>query len=259
MRAWRRSIGGEREMKEWKLVWSDEFDYEGLPDETKWDYQVGGSGWGNQEAQYYRRACPENVWVHGGLLHIIACREDWEENHYTSTRLISREGAQWTGGRFEIRARLPKGRGTWPAIWMMPRKRGHGPWPDCGEIDIMEHVGYDPDQVHGTIHTGAFNHRKGTQKTAVHVGGNVSETFHTYALEWEEHCLRFFMDDECYLEYIPEEHCGTVTAAEWPFDEDFYLILNIAVGGLWGGAQGIDDSVFPQEMQVEYVRVYQRG
>ena len=238
----------------WKLVWSDEFDYNGLPDESKWDYQVGVDGWGNQELQYYKKACPENVSVHDGALHITARKEPCGENPYTSTRLISR--ADWTYGRFEIRAKLPSGRETWPAIWMMPRNLGYGEWPDCGEIDIMEHVGYHQNFIHASIHTGAFNHPNNTQKTAILEKDGVSEAFHTYALEWAPHRLRFLLDDVCYLEYIPEEHCAQVTAAEWPFDEPFYLILNIAVGGGWGGAEGVDDSIFPQEMQVEYVRGY---
>ena len=236
-----------------KLVWSDEFEYSGLPDETKWSYDVGGHGWGNNESQYYTEARTENVRVENGVLTIEARKEDFEGSGYTSTRLVSRNKGDWKYGRFEIRAKLPSGRGTWPAIWMLPTDWVYGGWPASGEIDIMEHVGYDMNRIHGTIHTEAFNHTKGTQVGRSVLASDVASEFHVYSLEWWPDRIDIFLDGE---KYFTVSDNGTGFAA-WPFDQRFHLLLNIAVGGAWGGAQGIDDSIFPQRMEVDYVRVYE--
>src|SRR4026208_2586222 len=153
---------------QWRLVWSDEFDYNGLPDPKKWSYDVGGHGWGNKELQYYTERRKENARVENGKLIIEARRDSWEGHEYTSARLVTKGKGDWTYGRFEVKAKLPSGRGTWPAIWMLPTERSYGEsyWPDNGEIDIMEHVGYDPDVVHGSAHTKAYYHSINTQKTA---------------------------------------------------------------------------------------------
>jgi beta-glucanase (GH16 family) len=139
----------------WQLVWSDEFNYSGLPDRSKWGYDVGGHGWGNKELQYYTERRKENARVENGHLIIEARRDGSESNEYTSARLVSKGKGDWTYGRFEVRAKLPSGRGTWPAIWMLPsvKSYGGGGWPDNGEIDIMEHVGFDPNVIHGSAHT----------------------------------------------------------------------------------------------------------
>lgn len=234
------------------LVWGDEFDYTGLPDTNKWDYDVGGHGWGNSELQYYTENRSENARVVNGVLIIEAHQESFQGRNYTSARVISKNKGDWKYGRFEIRAKLPKGRGTWPAIWMLPTDWVYGGWPSSGEIDIMEHVGYDMNRVHGTIHTSDFNHTKGTQIGTSVLATNVDTEFHDYALEWREDRIDIFLDGEPYFSVSDN---GTGFAA-WPFDQRFHLLLNIAVGGAWGGVQGIDDSIFSQRMEIDYVRVY---
>jgi licheninase len=246
---------------EWELVWSDEFDYGGFPDTEKWSYDVGGHGWGNDELQYYTESKPQNARVAEGVLIIEARKEPFEENQYTSARLVTKDKGEWLYGKFEIRAKLPSGRGTWPAIWMLASHDSYGSsyWPDNGEIDIMEHVGYDPDIVHATVHTLAYNHRIGTQKGAQLEVPTSRSDFHVYTLEWEEDEIRAYVDGERYFRFANERLTDDSAGfREWPFDRPFHLILNIAVGGSWGGAQGVDESIWPQRMEVDYVRVYQR-
>ncbi|MCR6655836.1 MAG: glycoside hydrolase family 16 protein [Opitutus sp.] len=239
----------------WKLVWSDEFDYQGEPDPKRWTYDIGGGGWGNNELQFYtdRR---ENSRVENGLLIIEARREKYQEREYTSARLVTKGRGDWTYGRFEIRARLPHGLGTWPAVWMLPTvwDLGDGSWPDNGEIDIMEHVGYDEGVVHASTHTHAHQWRINTQRTATISAPDVTREFHVYTLEWDEAEIRVYLDDEHY--FTSRKDGGDWKS--WPFFRDFHLLLNIAVGGDWGGQQGVDPSIFPQRMEVDYVRVYQR-
>lgn len=239
----------------WSLVWSDEFDGNGLPDPGKWGYDVGGSGWGNGEAQYYTEGRIENARVENGRLVIEARRENFGGMKYTSARLVTRNKGDWTYGRMQVRALLPGGRGTWPAVWMLPTDWRHGGWPDSGEIDIMEHVGFDPGNVHGTVHTKSFNHMIGTQKGGTTWVGDATSAFHDYVVEWNPSRIDFYVDGHRYYSFANE---GTGYQA-WPFDERFHLILNIAVGGAWGGVMGIDDGSFPQRMLVDYVRVYQRN
>jgi beta-glucanase (GH16 family) len=236
-----------------KLVWCDEFNYTGIPDNTKWDYDKGGNGWGNNELQYYTQADTNNALVKNGVLSITARKTKIENRDYTSARLVTRGKADWTYGRFEIRAKLPKGRGTWPAIWMLGSDIKTQGWPKCGEIDIMEHVGYDPDTLVGTIHTQTYNHVKGTQKSKKIFIKNPYSEFHVYAVDWTPQKMDFLLDGKVYLS-ITNEH---KTVNEWPFDKPEYLLLNVAVGGNWGGAKGVDESIFPATMQVDYVRVFQ--
>lgn len=238
----------------WELVWSDEFETTGLPDPAKWGYDVGGGGWGNNELQYYTENNPNNARVMNGRLIIEAHRENFGGNEYTSARLVTRGKGDWLYGRFEINAKLPSGRGTWPAIWMLPTRwsYGNGGWPDNGEIDIMEHVGYDPGMIHASIHTHLYNWPANTQKTAIIHIPDAETAFHTYALQWSAGKIEVFVDDSLYFTFLNE---GTGWQA-WPFDRAFHLILNIAIGGNWGGAQGVDNSIFPQRLEVEYVRVY---
>lgn len=247
----------------WETVWSDEFDQDGLlPDPNKWSYDVGGHGWGNQELQYYTESRPQNARVANGVLTIEARREPFEGMEYTSARLVTKGKGDWRYGRFDIRARLPSGRGTWPAIWMLASQDvyGDGYWPHNGEIDIMEHVGYDPDVIHATVHTLAYNHMIGTQKGATTRVPTARSDFNVYRVEWDPDEIRAYVNDRHYF-IFPNERMNDSSAGfqEWPFDKPFHLILNIAVGGSWGGAQGVDETIWPQKMEVDYVRVYKRA
>ncbi len=247
-----------QEGKTWELVWSDEFERNGLPDNNKWNYDVGDGcpricGWGNQELQYYFSKNTRNSRVEDGKLIIEAHKEVGKDYGYSSARLVTKGKGDWTYGKVEVRAKLPKGRGTWPAIWMLP-SRDPMHWPNDGEIDIMEHVGHDPGNVHGSIHTEKYNHMKGTQKTDSIMTENVSDEFHTYQIIWNNTGIEWSVDGTTYLTVAnPKEG-----KAGWPFDNDFHLILNVAVGGFWGGIKGVDDSIWPQRMEVEYVRVYRK-
>lgn len=240
-----------------RLVWSDEFDTPGLPDSTRWSYNSGTGcpdlcGWGNQELQYYTAARPENARVEGGRLLIEAHREDWKGSHYTSARLVSKHKGDWKYGRIEARIKCPSGRGTWPAFWMLPTYWTYGGWPRSGEIDIMEHVGYQPDSVYGTVHTQTFNHLRNTQRSGVLYLPDAERAYHLYAIEWRPDQIDFFVDD---LKYHAFSNLH-LSPDEWPFDQPFHLILNLAAGGGWGGKKGVDDSIWPQRMEVDYVRVY---
>jgi len=235
-----------------KLVWSDEFNYKGLPDSTKWNYDVGGHGWGNQELEYYTYKKPENARVENGMLIIEARRDPIGKNAYSSARLVTKGKGDWTYGRIDVKARIPKGVGTWPAIWMLgsttPLK-----WPDDGEIDIMEHVGYDQGVIHASTHTKKYYHSIGTQKTATITIPDCSETFHVYSLDWDAETVTMLIDDKPYFSF-KNEHSGNDA---WPFNKPFHLLLNIAVGGGWGGQKGVDDTIYPTRMEIDYVRVYQ--
>ena len=243
----------------WQLVWADEFDYGGLPDPSKWGYDVGGHGWGNKELQFYTARRKENARVENGRLIIEARREGHEGRGYTSARLTTKGKGDWTYGRFEVAARLPSGRGTWPAIWMLPSRKsyGDGGWPDNGEIDIMEHVGSDPDVVHSSIHTRAYHHSVGTQKTARVNVGTARTGFNVYAVEWTPEEVRGYVNGQHYFTFRNERLTNPAADyRQWPFDKPFHLLLNVAVGGKWGGAKGVDESIWPQRMEIDYVRVY---
>jgi len=241
-----------------KPVWSDEFENAGAPDSTKWNYDLGDGcpnvcGWGNNESQYYTKDA-KNVRVENGNLVIEAHKDSLGGKAYTSTRIVSKFKGDWLCGRIEVKAKLPKGKGTWPAIWMLSTDWKYGGWPASGEIDIMEHVGYDPGVIHGTIHTESYNHGIGTQKEGKITVEDAMDAFHVYAVDWTRDKMDFYVDDKLY-------HTVTRDPNEdfkgWPFDQRFHLIMNIAVGGNWGGKEGIDDSIWPQRMEVDYVRVFQ--
>ena len=241
--------------KNWKFettpVWSDEFDYNGAPDQTKWAYDTGGSGWGNNELEYYTNST-NNAKVENGKLFIIAKLENMGGRNYTSARLVTRNKGDFLYGRIEVSAKLPAGKGTWPAIWMLPTDWAYGGWPKSGEIDIMEHVGYDPNNVLFSIHTQAYNHSIGTQKSG---GLNIPTAltaFHRYRVDWTPYAIRGYFDDQLVFSFVNEGK----GYASWPFDKRFHLLLNLAIGGNWGGAQGVDDTIFPTSMEVDYVRVY---
>ncbi|MBP0905403.1 glycerophosphodiester phosphodiesterase family protein [Mariniflexile gromovii] len=257
----------------YKLVWSDEFNYKGKPDNTKWAYDYGFIS--NQEKQYFTDSL-KNARVENGHLIIEAHKEkiankdygneelkkkSWlkyvaeiDTAQYTSARLKTDGLASWKYGRIEVKAKLPKGVGLWPAIWMLGENRKQVGWPESGEIDIMEHVGFNPDSIFGTIHTKAYNHMIGTERGKKIFIDKPYDTFHVFALEWTPEKMDFILDDVVYNQ-IENEH---KTTAEWPFDQKFHLILNVSVGGMLGGQKGIDDSVFPQKMMIDYVRVFQK-
>lgn len=241
---------------EWTLVWSDEFETDGIPDTGKWNFDTRGNeyGWGNNEKQWYTVADPDNAFISDGILTITAIKEPTSGKEYSSARLTTQGKGNWLFGKVEVRAKLPTGRGTWPAIWMMPAENTYGGWPKSGEIDIMEHVGYDPDTVHSTVHTERFNHVIGTQVGKPMYQPTASTDFHVYTLEWDKNEIRSYVDGQQYFNFVNN---GEGSGA-WPFDKPFYLILNLAVGGGWGGQQGIDDKLFPHQFQIDYVRIYQK-
>jgi len=236
----------------WKMIWNDEFDKNGLPDSNKWGYDVGGHGWGNNELQYYTSKRAKNARVENGKLIIEAVKENFEDKGYTSARLVTRGRASWNEGKIEVRAKLPSGLGTWPAIWMLADKSPLN-WPDDGEIDIMEHVGYDQNFVHGTIHTKKYNHIIGTQKANQVTIPDVSEQFHRYQLKWDQETMYIGVDDIYYFKYKNEKTGND----SWPFHNKMYLLLNLAVGGNWGGSKGVATDIWPRKMEVDYVRVYE--
>ncbi len=240
------------------LVWSDEFEYAGLPDPAKWNYDVGDGcpnlcGWGNKELEYYTSKRSKNARVENGRLIIELHREDFGTSKYTSARLTSKGKGDWKYGRFEINAKIPSGLGTWSAIWMLPTDWKYGGWPKSGEIDIMEKVGYSPDTIVAAAHTGAFNGGIGTHKNGFLMVDDNDETFHKYVLEWEEEKYSVFVDNQLYFTFKNAHK----TTEEWPFDKRFHLIMNIAFGGNWGGKMGLDDNALPVKMEIDYVRVYQ--
>ncbi len=244
--------------EERKLVWSDEFSTTGAPDTTRWNYDLGDGcpnvcGWGNNELEYYTNE-PKNVRIENDKLIIEAHKDSVGGKGFTSTRIVSKFKGDWRYGRIEVKAKLPRGKGTWPAIWMLSTEWKYGGWPASGEIDIMEHVGFDPGVVHGTIHTESYNHNKKTQKEGKITVADVQDTFHVYAIDWSENKMDFYVDEKLYHSVIK----GTNDSyKEWPFDQKYHLIMNLAVGGFWGGMQGVDESIWPQKMEVDYVRVYQ--
>lgn len=259
--------------EDYELVWSDEFNQKGKPDNTKWAFDYGFIS--NKEKQYFTDSL-KNVRVEKGHLIIEAHKEkiankdfqneelkkkSWlqyitniDSAQYTSARINTKGLASWKYGRIEVRAKLPKGVGLWPAIWMLGENRKEVGWPECGEIDIMEHVGFNADTIFGTIHTKAYNHTLKTQKGKKIFIDKPYDEFHVFAIEWTEDKMDFLLDEVVYNS-IQNEH---KTTAEWPFDQKFHLILNVSVGGMLGGKKGIDDSVFPQQMVVDYVRVFQK-
>ncbi len=241
-------------------VWADEFDTPGLPDPKRWAYDTSRNqaGWYNEERQYYAAARPENVRVEDGRLILTATAErlsdraDHGGQDYTSGKIFTRGLADWRYGYVEVRAKLACGRGIWPAIWMLSSDEAGG-WPMMGEIDIMEHVGWDPGRVHGTLHTGAYNHVAKTQKGAHVMLADVCDAFHIYQLDWNADRILIGVDGRAYMRF---ENDGKRDRATWPFSSPHYLILNVAVGG-WGGQHGIDPAAFPASMEVDYVRVWQ--
>ena len=240
------------------LLWSEEFNGNDW-DQSVWYPELGASGWGNNELQEYT-PFDRNLEVSDGTLKIHALLEGAGQNRgdYTSARLLTYQ--TFTYGRIEIRAKMPRhrGNGLWPAIWMLGDSIRNGTsWPLCGEIDIMEYVSYDPGKTHASIHTAANNHRQGN---AISSGGvslpSMEEEFHIYGLLWQEDGLIFYIDEPTnVILNVPKPE--NPTAENWPFDQPHFFLLNMAVGGDWGGAQGVDDSIFPATFEIDYVRVFE--
>lgn len=235
----------------WTLVWSDEFDRPGAPDATTWGHEEDYLR--NGEKQYYTKDRPENARVENGLLVLEARRDNWNEKPITSASLRTKGKRSFLYGRIAVRAKIPTGRGTWPAIWTLGENISQAGWPASGEIDILENVGFDPRRIHANIHCKAYNHMKQTGKGRVITADAPWSRFHEYAVEWYEDRLEFFFDDTRYFVYRKESDDPAV----WPFAQPHYLILNLAIGGGWGGQKGIDETLFPHRFEIDYVRYYQ--
>jgi len=235
------------------LSWSDEFDGTAVNTDF-WTFETGATGWGNNELQNYTTSS-NNSQVTGGKLIITALKvdENTQVGSYTSARIVTRAKKEFQYGRMEIRAKLPSGRGIWPAIWMLGSNFSTAGWPACGEMDIMEYVGYEPNTVYATVHTpaGSGANANGSSMSLT----SCEEDFHNYGLLWTPDKLTFYVDS---IDNIVHTYAPSVkTLQNWPFDQAAFFILNMAVGGNWGGVQGIDNSIFPQSMEIDYVRVYQ--
>jgi len=238
----------------WVCVWADEFNGDAV-DETKWNFEVNGDGGGNQELQYYRR---ENATVSGGYLNITAKLESYLGKLYTSARLNTKYKGTFEYVRIDFRAKMPSGRGTWPAIWMMPLMNAYGGWPDSGEIDILEYVGYNPDVLYTTLHTEVFNGRLGTQLGYSKTIEAAETAYHDFSFIWSPGQIKTYVDDAKIAEfnYAPYFTRDYAYYQVFPFDSPFFLIVNLAVGGTWGGAEGVDPDIFPTTLSVDYIRVY---
>jgi len=241
----------------WELVWEEQFESDSL-DMDKWSFQIGTgaseglTSWGNNELQYYTDR-EENLFLEDGKLHIRALEERFVNRDYTSARIRTKDKADFRYGKFEIRAKNPTGQGLWPAIWMMPTESVYGGWPRSGEIDIMELVGHEPDVVHGTVHYGPAWPNNREHGGSIQLDeGTFNDDFHTFTIIWEPERIRWFVDDQLYFLTTPSH----LAPENWPFDQDFHFILNVAVGGNWPGNPDASTE-FPQEMVVDYIRVYE--
>jgi beta-glucanase (GH16 family) len=241
----------------WELVWSDEFEGDTI-DPSNWAYDIGGWGWGNGEAQYYTDR-PENARVENGLLVIEARQEKFEDKYYTSARLKTQGLREFQYGRIEARLKVPEGAGMWPAFWMLGSDFQRNPddpfdsnWPQAGEVDIMEYVGREPDLVMGTVHGPGYSGAGGLGRWN-RQEYDIADDFHTFAIEWDESGITWFYDGEDYFTLTPED----VGDREWVFDHEFFMLLNLALGGQFAGNIGLDTQ-FPANLYVDYVRVYQR-
>src|SRR5690606_19762741 len=245
--------------RNYELIWEEEFDGPYI-DLTKWNFEIGGAGWGNQEAQYYTDR-NDNARIENGCLVIEGRKENYQGNSYTSARLSTKDKVFFTYGKVEARISLPAGQGTGPAFWLMPNKSSYGTWPRSGEIDIMEHVGSQPTMISHAIHTQQASGGRSWSSKGYYE--NVENNFHTYAVEWIDDynngndALIFYVDG-VQTAVKNQGNYVTSTYVDWPFDKDFFIILNLALGGTWGGT--IDDAIFanPVEMKVDWIRMYQK-
>ena len=240
------------------LAWSDEFNAPNgsLPDSSKWVMETGGGGWGNHELESYTNRA-RNAHVQSGNLVITARKESYKgadgiARQYTSARLKTLGLFEQKYGRFEARIKIPRGQGIWPAFWMLGNNMGTVDWPDCGEIDIMENIGKEPDKLHGTIHGPGYSGANGLGGTYTLPSGKFADNFHIFAVEWEPSAIRFYVDSNQYETRTPAD---LPTGKTWVYDHPFYILLDVAVGGDWPGNPD-RTTVFPQRMLVDYVRVY---
>lgn len=233
------------------LIEADEFDSNGAPDPSLWSLETGRgeNGWGNNELQYYTDR-PENVVVEDGVLKITARAESFEGASYTSARLITKGKFETTYGRFEARIQLPWGRGMWPAFWLLGADDDTNIWPACGEIDIMEYRGQEPTIVHGSVHGPGYSASEAITKSYDLVDDRLDTDFHIFGIEWGPEFINYYVDDVLYYQITPEDVPG-----EWVFNKPFYIIINLAVGGSFVGPPN-NETVFPQTMLVDYVRIY---
>ncbi|PYO97671.1 MAG: glycosyl hydrolase family 16 [Gemmatimonadetes bacterium] len=234
----------------WRLVWHDEFDGRAL-DARRWVRETGGDGWGNGELEFYTDRS-ENAHTSDGSLIMEARRERFGNRDYTSARLKTQGLGAWWYGRIEARIQIPRGQGLWPAFWMLAENCEQVGWPGCGEIDIMENIGREPNRVHGTVHGPGYSGAQGVTSTYQLSAGSFADSFHVYAVEWESDAIRWYVDDTLYRTVTPKDLPG-----RWVYDHPFFIILNVAVGGYWPGTPD-STTVFPQTMRVDYVRVYER-
>jgi len=234
----------------WNLYWHDEFDGDSI-DPNNWTFDIGGWGWGNGEGQYYTSR-PENARLENGMLVIEARQEKYEGSYYTSARLKTQGLQNFQYGRLEARLKVPSGKGLWPAFWMLGSDFNGNNWPDCGEIDIMEYIGKEPDLIFGTLHGPGYSGPLGLSKWN-RQKYNIADDFHIYAIEWEADQIRWYYDG---AEYYTVNRAD-VGERKWVFDHPFFIILNLAVGGQLPGMVGLD-TVFPTRLYVDYVRVYQQ-
>jgi beta-glucanase (GH16 family) len=247
---------------QWTLVWSDEFNGPNgsAVDASKWVTETGGNGWGNDELEYYTSR-PQNAYQQNGNLVIKVLQEkytgsDGVTKNYTSARLKTLGKFTQTYGRFEARIKIPRGQGIWPAFWMLGNDVDKPGWPDCGEIDIMENIGKEPALVHGTIHGPGYSGANSIGAAyGVSGGPAIADNFHVFAVEWEPNAIRFYVDEHL---YTTRTSADLPKGAKWVYDHPFFLLLNVAVGGGWPGSPDAS-STFPQEMLVDYVRVYRRA
>ncbi|KAK7237841.1 glycosyl hydrolase family 16 protein [Aureococcus anophagefferens] len=273
----------------WKLVWHDDFDYDGPPDPRKWGFQTSCNRWihdtDHAELQHYTSGRRENAWVEGGVLRVTARREPWGDHAYTSARLHTKLKGDWLYGRIEVCARLPPARrGLWPALWLLPTDSKYGRWPRSGEIDLCENIGWQPaGTIHTSVHTAVHNHRERTHSHAATTVADAHDKFHVYSLVWRPTQLLLCIDGETVHSFERGEapvrrskespgdddassrasgDSGATRGAEpectdWPFDQRFFLLINLAVGGTWGGKHGVDDAALPASLEIAYVRVFQ--
>lgn len=236
-------------------AWSDEFDVNGLPNNQIWGYDVGGDGWGNNELQNYTANDLDNASVENGKLIITAIKEASGTRQYSSARLVTKGKRDMKYGRIEIKAKIPAGRGSVSALWMLASQTTYGTtfWPDQGEIDIMEHVGFNPGIIHASIQTNIFNHIIATQKTAKTTLPTFDKEFHIYRMDWTPDEIKAFLDDNEFFSFKRRQFAPW---QEWPFHHPQHILVNIAIGGNWGGLNGIDDTIFPIRMELDYIRYY---
>ena len=253
------NIAAIQTLPTYQLVWGDEFDNIGLPLATKWDYEEGFVR--NNEKQYYTKQRLQNAHVENGILTIEGLAESFNGANYTSASLNTKGIATWKYGKIEVRAKLPAGSGSWPAIWMLSNEFPTiTPWPKCGEIDIMEAIGKEPGMVYATVHYGNLWPDAKNKSGNIYNGSTYSE-YHVYTVEWTADFMKFSIDSNNYFTF---NRTDLLPGYSYPFDKPFYLLLNLAIGGDWGGGNpafppfGIDNGSFPQKLMVDYVRVYQK-